>query len=156
MELGNQNVNLTKEYNNKLTELDESIKLLLEDFKKNYVLAEMNPDNEEIQERYDNVISNINQAKAKLFSISNDIQFNINNVNKKLLEIDDLIKNEKNKNNNLKRKLGIVEDKHMSSLEMISDYRYIYEINYLRNWGLFLSTIICLYTINIAYKKPVV
>jgi hypothetical protein len=39
---------------------------------------------------------------------------------------------------------------------MINDYREIYDIKYLRNWGLFLSTIICIYTISVVYKKQVV
>jgi hypothetical protein len=158
MELGNENINLNiknpKEYISDLMELNGSVKLLLDEFKKVYVLAEMNPDDEDIQERYDNVVSNINKSQSKLFSISNDIQSNINTVNDKLLEINGLIKNEKNKNTDLKKKLGMVENNHSTSLEMINDYKFIYEKTYLRNWGLFLSTIICIYTINVVYKNP--
>ena len=36
---------------------------------------------------------------------------------------------------------------------MISDYKEVYDIKYLRNWGLFLTTIIGLVTIGTVYKK---
>jgi len=63
---------------------------------------------------------------------------------------------ERDKNKKLRQKLGMVEDKNNSSLEMINDYKEIYQINYLRNWALFLSTIICIFTIKTIYKNPVV
>ena len=49
---------------------------------------------------------------------------------------------EKKRNRELKRKLGIVESEINSSNEMISDFNEMYDTDYLRNWGLFLSTIV--------------
>jgi hypothetical protein len=160
MELEKENINFNfknpQEYINKLNELNGSINLLLDDFKKNYINAKMNPFNEEIQQRYENVNSNITRLQANLFSISNDIQININTVNDKMLEFNNLIRYEKDKNESMQKRIGIVGDKNDSSLEMISDYREIYNIHYLRNWALFLSSIIFIFTINSLYKKPIV
>lgn len=160
MELENKNMDLNlkkpEEYINKLNELDGGINLILDEFKKIYVLANMHPNNEDIQDRYQDMISNINQLQAKLFTVSNDVQVNINDINQKMLALDVLIRKEREKNKQLRKKLGIVEHKNNSASEMISDYRDIYDMKYLRNWSLFLSTIICIFSIGIVYKKTVV
>lgn len=160
MELENTDINLNfknpEEYINKLDEFNGGMELLLDDFNKLYVTARLDPENEDIQAKYQDIISNINQLQLKLFPLSNDIQGNIDDINKNLSELDRLITIERDKNKKLKKKLGIIEDKHNSSLEMISDYREMYEIKYLRNWALFLSTIICIFTISTLYKKSVV
>lgn len=141
---------------NKLDELKGVISLLLDEFKKLYVAAKMDPDNEDIQSQYQDVISNIEQMEIKLFSLSNDIQSNTAELNKQLKNLDRLITIERDRNKQLRKKLGMVEEKNNSALEMISDYKELYNIQYLRNWALFLSTIICIFTINTVYKKSVV
>ena len=80
--------------------------------------------------------------------ISNNVESNTDELNKKLLALDILIKQEKKENQTLKRKLGIVEQKNDSTDEMIHNYRQIYDMGYLRNWALFLSIIICGFTIS--------
>ena len=146
----------TDQFKEKINQLDSGINLLLEEFKKLYVITKMNPNNEEYQTQYQNIINSLASILSKLFSISNDVQVNIDNINKKLFEFDALIKKERENNRELKIKIGIVENKTYAASEMISDYRDIYDERYLRNWSLFLSSIICLFTISIIYKKQVV
>jgi hypothetical protein len=157
MELENEDIDLKfknpEEYINKLDEFNGIMKLLLDDFKKDYVNAKMYPNNQDIQAKYQNTISNINQTQSKLFSMSNDIQGNIDDINKQISDLNQLIAIERNKNKEVRKKLEMIEDKHNSALEMISDYKEIYQINYLRNWALFLSTIICIFTIKAVYKN---
>ena len=74
--------------------------------------------------------------------VSNDVDANIDNINKAFKELDILINRERERNRELKRKLGIIESEVMSSEEMIYDYNQIYDEDYLRNWGLFLSTVV--------------
>ena len=64
--------------------------------------------------------------------------------------------NEKEKNIELKKKLGIVEDQNNASSEMINDYKNIYDKKYLRNWALILSCLICFAAINSTYRKPMI
>lgn len=160
MELENENIDLNlkkpEEYINKLDELSGGVNLLLDEFKKIYIIAKMHPNNEDIQDRYQDMISNINQLQAKMFSVSNDVQVNINDINQKMLSLNLMIEKERNKNKELRKKLGMVEHKNNSASEMISDYREVYDLKYLRNWALFLSTIICIFAISSVYKKPVV
>lgn len=145
-----------QEYINKLDELNGVLDLLLDELKKLYVTRKMDPDNKDIQAKYDDTISNINLTQSKLLSLSIDIQANTDIINKELSNLDRLIRIERDRNKKLKTQLGMVENKNNSALEMINDYKEIYNIKYLRNWALFLSTIICIFTINSVYKKPVV
>jgi hypothetical protein len=147
------NFTKTNKYKEKIDELDSGINLLLDEFKKLYVITKMHPTNEEYQTQYQNIINNLATVLTKLFSVSNDVQINIDNLNKKLFEVDVLIREEREKNEKLKRKLGIVENKSNAASEMISDYKNIYDKRYLRNWSLLLSSILCMVAIGTLFKK---
>ena len=140
-------------YLNKLNELNGSVNLLLDEFKQVYVMYKMYPTNEEIQQQYQNMILNIEKIQSDLFSISNNVQVDINTINTLLLQLNTLIKKEKETNTEFKKQLGIVESTNNSAYEMINDYKEIYNIKYLRNWALILSTFLCIYTISIVFKK---
>jgi len=146
----------SEQYKEKLDQLNSGVHLLLHEFKKTYVITNMHPTNEEYQTQYQNIINSLGEILSKLFSISNDVQVNIDELNKKLFEFDILIRKEKEKNKELKRKLGIIENKNNAASEMISDYKDIYEKRYLRNWSLLLSSVIGIVTIVKTFKNPVV
>lgn len=143
-------------YIKQIEEYESSLNLSLDEFKKLYTITKMHPTNEEYQSLYQNAISNLSLILSKLFSLSNEIQTKTEKLNKDLFQFDSIIKTEKTKNIELKRKLGIVENKTNASSELIDDYKDIYESRYLRNWSLFLSSIFCIIAIKIVYKKPVV
>lgn len=138
----------SEQYKEKLQQLNSGVHLLLHEFRKTYVITNMHPTNEEYQTQYQNIINSLAQILSKLFSVSNDVQVNIDNLNKKLFEFDILIRQEREKNKELKRKLGIVENKSNAASEMISDYKDIYDKRYLRNWSLLLSSVICILAIR--------
>ena len=142
-----------QQYVESLNTLNDSINLILDEFKKLYVITNMHPTNQEYQQLFENCKANINQIQAKLFTISNDIQSDTNKINSLLLKLDSSIKVERTKNKELKRKLGIVEHKNNSASEMIDNYKEMYDSTYLRNWSLSLSTILCIITIGTVYKK---
>ena len=70
-----------------------------------------------------------------------------------MLLLNVLIEKEKAKNRSLKRKLGIIDHNNNAAIEMIDNYKQIYNMSYLRNWALFLSSLICIMTIGKIYKK---
>ena len=84
----------------------------------------------------------MNNLGATLFMVSNDVDANIDNINKAFKALDILINRERKRNRELKRRLGIVESEANSSNEMIHDYNQMYDEDYVRNWGLFLSTVV--------------
>jgi len=148
-------LNISKQHEEKLKDLDSGINILLDEFKKVYVITRMNPNNQEYQQQFQSITNSLSEILSKLFVISNDVQVNINDINKNLFELNDLIKNERDKNRELKRKLGMIENTSNASSEMISDYKNIYNYNYLRNWSLLISSLLCIGAIGIIYKQRV-
>jgi len=155
MEIENIDENFMKpeQFNEKLEVLNGSVNLLLDEFKKIYIISKMHPANQEYQQQYANMVAGLDQLQSKLFSASNDVQVNIDNINKAMIALDIHIRKEREKNRELKVKLGIIENKSNASSEMIDDYTQIYDKRYLRNWALGLSTIICIMTIGSLFKK---
>jgi hypothetical protein len=146
----------SEQYIEKIKTSKQSLTLILDEFKKIFVLSKMYPENQEYQQQFSNISNNLKQILADLFSLSNDVQTNTDNISKKMIQLDILINKERVKNRQLKRKLGIVEHENNASTEMINNYREIYDIRYLRNWALGLSTIVCIVAIGTVYKKQVV
>jgi methyl-accepting chemotaxis protein len=148
-------LNISKQHEEKLKDLDSGINILLDEFKKVYVITRMNPNNQEYQQQFQSITNSLAEILSKLFVISNDVQVNIDDINKNLFELNELIENERIRNRELKRKLGMIENTSNASSEMISDYKNIYNYNYLRNWSLLISSLLCIGAIGIIYKQRV-
>jgi hypothetical protein len=148
-------VDISKQYEEKLKNLNAGINILLDDFKKIYVIAKMNPTDQEYQQQFQSKLNSLDEILSQLFIISNDVDVNIDSINKKLLELNILITRERNRNEELKRKLRMVENTNNASSEMISDYKNMYNYNYLRNWSLIISSLLCIGTIGVVYKQRV-
>ena len=126
----------------KVETLQQQLPPVLDDFNKYFVFYNKTPDYPEYQNMFNNIKQNLNSLGASLFMVSNDVDANIDNINKAFKALDILINRERKRNRELKRKLGIVETEANSSKEMIQDYNEMYDDDYLRNWGLFLSTVV--------------
>ena len=122
--------------------MQQQLPSILDDFNKYFVLYNKSPNYPEYENMFNNIKQNLNSLSASLFLVSNDVDSNIDNINKAFKNLDILITKERVKNRQLKRKLGIVETEANSSKEMIQDYNQMYDDDYLRNWGLFLSTVV--------------
>ena len=156
------NENITNKYpeassfTTKVQALQSQLPAILADFKKYYVFYNKNPEYPEYQQTYQNIKGNLNDVNSNLFTLSNDVQSNTDNLNKGLHILNKLIKKEKDKNRKLKIDLGIVENKNNAATEMISDYKQIYDSDYLRNWAMFLSILIVGASISKIYKPSAV
>ncbi len=153
IEVINDNYTKPEQFIEKLNTLNGSVNLLLDEFKKIYVISKTHPSNQEYQQQYSSMVAGLNELQSKLFTISNDVQVNIDKINKEMIALDNRIRNEREKNKELKRKLGIIDNKNNAASEMINDYTAIYDERYLRNWALGLSTLICIMTIGSIFKK---
>jgi len=142
-----------KKYTIKLNEYEETMQSLLNEFKDKYVLFKLYTNDEEIKQNYENILSNIQFVETNMFNMSNDIKININKLNKYLLELNSAISKKKQINKTLKKKLANIENQNNSSSEMFYDYKDIYDTNYLRNWSLALSSILCIFIIKVIYKS---
>jgi Trp operon repressor len=121
--------------------LKEKLPSILDDFKKYYVFYNKNPEYNEYQQIFENIKGNLQNINSELFMTTNNIEKDTESINDRLQKINALIAKEKMKNRQLKRKLGIVEKKYNGSDELISDYKEIYNLDYLTNFALFYGVI---------------
>ena len=122
--------------------LKEKLPPILDDFVKYYIFYNKNPEYNEYQQIFENIKGNLQKINSELFMITNNIEKGVENINDRLQKIDKLIAKEKIKNQKLKRKLGIVEKKYNGSDELISDYKEIYNLDYLKNFALFYGVVL--------------
>ena len=143
-----------QQFKDNLNALQQKIRPILEEYKKYYVFYNKNPEYPEYQSMFDKVKGQITQVCSDLFVLENTVDVNIDKINKALIELNVLIKNEKEKNRELKRKLGIAETENNAAFEMINNYTEMYEMGYLRNWGLVISIMFAGLVISKVYKTP--
>ncbi len=128
-------------FKEKTKTLQEQLPPILDDFNKYFVLYNKDPNNPEFENMFNNIKQNLNAISSSLFMVSNDIDVNIDNVNQTFKKLDIGLSKERKKNRELRRKLGLVEDEYNSSKALINNYNEIYDMDYVRNWGLVLSTV---------------
>ena len=142
-------------FKEKLQTLNQQLPAILDDFKKYYIFFNKNPEYPEYQNSFENIKGNMNKLSSDLFMLSNDVEYSTGELNKKMFALNVLIQKEKERNRELKLKLGIVEHKNNAASELISDYKNMYSEEYLRNWALFVSILILGVSISKIRKNPV-
>ena len=159
MELEEDNLidDLTKPqvFLSQINTLKEKLPSILDDFKKYYVFYNKNPEYSEYQQMFENIKGNLQNINSDLFMTSNNVEKDTENINDRLQKINALIAKEKMKNRQLKRRLGIVEKKYNGSDELISDYKEIYNLDYLTNFALFFGVILLGTTMASKFKARV-
>ena len=140
----------------KLDSLKKQLPPILDDYIKYYVLYNKNPDYNEYQQTFNGIKGNLNQLNSELFVLSNSVQSNTDKINEELNKLNELINAEKNKNAYLKKQLDNLESEKYATTEMIINYKEMYNIGYLRNWGLLISIFVAGFAISTVYSgKPV-
>lgn len=138
-------------FKQKLQSIKEKTPHILAEFKNAFVLYNKNPEYTDYQQMFANIKANVTNISSQLFTTLNSVQFNLDELNKKILCLNKLIIKEKQKNVMLRRRTGFIEEKQNAASELIYDYKNIYEEGYLRNWGLILSIIIVGFAVKNMY-----
>jgi len=141
-------------YYAKLKDINDRNPFLLDEYKKLYVISNMNPSNEEYQLQFSNIDNSVKKVNIQLFSMSTEIKNNINKLTESIVSLDRDIQLQKEKKNELNKKLGIVEHKTNAASEMIYDYKQIYNERYLRNWAMGISIISGILVVKWMFKPP--
>ena len=147
------NIDETKQIEGQLEIIQEQLPSILSDFKKYYIFYNKNPEYPEYHNFFENIKTTLNQTNSKIFVLSNEVEEKINDINKKFKELDKLIKETKIQNKKLRLKNNIVENKANASNELINDYNNMYDVDYLRNWAIILSTCIAGFVLTKVYSK---
>jgi hypothetical protein len=148
MDIEMENTKLPDEFLNKLNILKEQLPSILDDFKKYYVFYNKNPENNEYQQMFENIKTNLNSINSQLFMVKNNVQSKTDKVNKNMVQLNKLIQQDKKINADVKKKLRAIYEQNYSAFELISDYNKMYEIEYLRNWALLLSIILVCFVVS--------
>ena len=104
------------------------------------------------QQMYDNIKNNIQELYTSLLTISTNINKNVNFINNNYQELNKEIEILKERNTILKKKLGIAEDTYDGSDTMISNYKDMYNLQYLKNFSLGLGIVFSLVLITKLFK----
>jgi DNA-binding ferritin-like protein len=144
-----------EQFTQQLQTLSEQLPSVLDDFKKYYVFYNRNPEYDEYISHFNIVKNNLNSINSKMFVLSNEVQTNIDDINEILINLNTSIGQLKTENNKTIKRLRGVKEKYNTANEMISNYKNIYEYNYLRNWGLLLSIVIAGFSISVIYKNKI-
>lgn len=128
---------------------------ILDDFKKYYIFYNKNPEYDEYANLYSGKKSDIQSLNKDMFVLTNDIQKNIDDLNKSMIDIDAKITKEKQKNMKLLKLVSGLKEQNDSSDIMIDNYRETYKLLNLSNILLFLGILLEFVVIFRVYKKQV-
>jgi len=125
--------NPTNDYLNTIQTIQQQLPSILDDFKKYYVFYNKNPTYDEYQSIFDNLKSNISTFENELIKITGNTDTNIIQITKQLLDLNKFIQFEKERNINLKSTVSNYNNQYNGSKELITNYKEIYNWNYLMN-----------------------
>lgn len=97
--------------------------------------------------------SNLNTNILKLFNVYTALTTDSSILTDNLANIKDQLNTLKINNVSLKKELDRIYERGKDSEELINDYKDLYNINYSRNWGMFLSILVSCYVLSAMFKS---
>ena len=134
-------------------DLNSSFPTLLTEFVNAYVQFNTNPSNTAYKNMLESVSTSIMTSINNLTTISKNVNSESNKLVEVLKKLNASISTEQTKNAELSEQLNLYEKQNTSTGVLINDYKTIYNLGYVKNWGLFLSIIISLSIIYSFYKN---
>ena len=133
-----------------LTSIKQQIPSIIDDFTKYYIFYNKNPEYDEYQRLYYNIKDNMDNLESQVKKTSVSIDEETGKLNEILKTVNGKINKERNKNRQLKRRLGLAENEFNGADEMVRDYTTVYDAGYTRNWSLILGIIgLLVYGVNL-------
>jgi len=134
-----QLIGQSKQFNEKINTIKSQFFSALDDFKKYYVYYNKNPEVNEFQNYYVNSKGQIQNMSRDLFLITNDIDKNIEILNKNMLAISLQLDNEKKLNKEISDLISNLENTQNGSEMLIDDSKSKYNSQYLINCELIIG-----------------
>ena len=138
----NNLVGQAKQFDEKINNLKTQFFSALDDFKKYYVYYNKNPEVSEFQNYYVNSKGQLQTMSSDIFLITNDIDKNIEILDKSMASIAVSLENEKKLNGELMKLLSNLENTQNGSEILIDDSKDSYNIQYYYNWEIFIGVVI--------------
>ena len=147
--------NLTTQFEEQLTTLKDQFYSVLDDYKKNYILHNMQPTSNELASAYFSDKSNLQNINNRLNATTTDIQKNILELNTEMQKLSKKIAFEKNKEKEIKEKLSFYKGETNTTHVMIDDFTKLYFNQYISNITLGLGVIMSGYILMKTFRRQV-
>ena len=134
---------IEQSHNEEINTIKSQFFSALDDFKKYYVYYNKNPEVNEFQNYYSNSKGQIQTMSKQLFLITNNINKNIENLDKTISDISNQLKNEKKLNKTMSKLILNLENTQNGSEILIDDSKIKYNEQYTKNFEIFIGIIFC-------------
>jgi hypothetical protein len=114
----------------------------LDDFKKYYVFYHKNPEVDEYQNFFTNSKNQLQNLNADIFLVTNNIQKNIKDLDMEMRAVTTKLNDEKELNEELLKLINRIKTTQDGSAIMIDDAKDEYNIQYYKNWEMFMGIVI--------------
>ena len=150
----NKLIDQAKQFDEKINTIKSQFFSALDDFKKYYVYFNKNPEVNEFQNYYANSKGQLQTMSKDLFLTTNNIDKNIEILNDEMSNILPKLKKEKEINAVLLKQLQNLQNTQNGSEILVEDSKSAYNIQYYKNWEMFIGVIIVSGVILKMYKSP--
>jgi len=150
-----QLVGQSKQINEKINAIKSQFFSALDDFKKYYVYFNKNPEVNEFQNYYANSKGQIQTMSRELFLTSNNIDKNIEELDKKVSDISVRLKKEEELYKKLTKMLANLDNTRNGSEILIDDSKRIYNLQYYKNVEIFFGIIIVIGLLSKLFNKNI-
>ena len=143
-----------REFDEKINTIKQQFFSVLDDFQKYYVYFNKNPEVNEFQNYYASSKGQLQHMSRDIFLTTNEIDKIIEELNKEMSEVSIKLENEKTLNVELTGRLQNLEKTQNGSEIMLDDSKIAYNIQYYKNWEMFIGVIGVTVLILKIYKAP--
>jgi hypothetical protein len=129
-------------FDEKIKNIKNSFFSALDDFKKYYVYYNKNPEVDEYQNFFATSKGQLQGFNSEIFLVTNNIQKNIKSLDEEMKIISNKLKDEKGLNEELLKLINQIQTTEDGSATMIHDAKEEYNIQYYKNWELFIGILV--------------
>lgn len=148
-----QLIGQAKQFNEKINTVKTQFFSALDDFKKYYVYYNKNPEVNEFQNYYVNSKGQLQTMSRNIFLISNDIDKNIEILDKQMSAISVQLEHQKKLNKQMMELIDNLENTQNGSEILIDDSKSKYNEQYTKNWEIFIGILIIGGSLGLLFKK---
>lgn len=150
-----QLVGQSKQINEKINAIKSQFFSALDDFKKYYVFFNKNPEVNEFQNYYATSRGQLQTMSRELYLTSNNIDKNIEELDKKVSTISVKLEEEEELYKKLTKMLANLDNTRNGSEILINDSKRIYNLQYYKNVEIFFGIIIVIGLLSKLFNKNI-
>lgn len=150
-----QLIGQAKQFNEKIISLKKQFFSALEDYNKYYVYFNKNPEVNEFQNYYANSKGQLQSLSRDLFLVTNNIDKNIEILDKQMSSISLKLEDEKKLNKEMTNLITNLQNTKNGSEILIEDSKTQYNNQYYKNWEIVIGIILTGLLLGTIFKKKI-